>query len=399
MAVKVNFQGWELAAPTPRDDYHDVTIVSCGGTTTVRPGDVMPTLTGERIRCIEASAEFYNSPAFNRLRPQLARDAKLITRPRPGAQEEPAVSVAPKKTTIEVPIPSPEERVAKIEKIAESAQRAADAIKGAVATDGGRPFRFLPGGAELPDGWAVQAVNVRKSLNGYEHVCEVWKAAPDIDAQYAADAVKNTAPPVPVPKTVQGVIPPTAQPGQHIHVQGEPLRVSVGGRDAAEGVFRSTTTIPASKVVGERVTVRVDGVPVGYATGISFTSKPYPPAAPETMELRHARMNVEDLRKKLDDARRELRYQRAIAPEGTRRVDGFVSAVKGRETSRHVAMHVYLDGKRARRVMEAHSGAEGFIITCDDGNPDARRMKTGIVHVFEFTGSPSALPDSLEFAP
>ncbi len=269
---------WEGAekktAPTPRDDYHDVTIVSCGGTTTVRPGDVMPTLTGERIRCIEASTEFYNSPAFNRLRSQLTRDAKLITRPRPGAKEEP----------------------------------------------------------------------------------------------------------VPASKTVQG----------------------------------------------ERVTVRVDGVPVGYATGISFSTvpsksapdeidmtaprrfgftataaqpKPDGAATPAPMALRHARMNVKDLRKKLDDARRELRYQRAIAPEGTKRVDGFVSGVKGRKTPHDGAMHVYFDGKRARRVMEAHSGAEGFIIVCEDGNPDARRMKTGIVHVFELTGAAPALPDSLEFAP
>jgi hypothetical protein len=274
--------------------------------------------------------------------------------------------VSPRKATIEVEIPSPEERVAKIEKIAESAQRVADAIKGAPpkTVQGERVTLRVDG---VPVGVATGlSFNTASSKPDAKPVVD----HADIESRESDPAFR-------------------AEWRPFMSMTPEQFAVAQAANMPGHVEFLEWYNAQAAAILAKRAKC--------------WPTKPAPKpdgvGTIEPMELRHARMNVEDLRKKLDGARRELRYQRAIAPAGTKRVDGFVSAVKGRETSRHVAMHVYLDGERARRVLEAHSGAEGFIITCDDGNPDARHMKTGIVHVFEFTGVPSALPDSLEFAP
>ena len=134
------------------------------------------------------------------------------------------------------------------------------------------------------------------------------------------------------------------------------------------------------------------------AVELIFRSKPYAPAVPEPMELRHARMDVEDLRKKLDDARKELRYQRAVAPKGSRFVQGFVSSVKGRQTPNQGCCNAYANGQKIGAV-EAHTGADGFAIVRDSHDPTKLRLLTGIIHVVEFEGLSMGLPESLEFRP
>lgn len=226
---------------------------------------------------------------------------------------EPGAVREPKKTTINLDVgPSPEEFAAKCEKLAEPAQRAADAANGV--------FR------------STVSIPASQPVGDFVSFCA--------DGAFSAHRPQDDAPQWLDRETLSGRLG---------------ISRSTFYRKVAEG------QIEVAAVAGRRV----------YRPCIDVYRK-------EDVDIEVSPPDAHQLQTELADLRAKLRYVTACAPAGFRLVEGHVSSVKGRETPGHVNRMAYVNGVRAEHVTDALPGPHGFVIRAP-GNV----AQSGVVHVIE----------------
>ena len=131
--------------------------------------------------------------------------------------------------------------------------------------------------------------------------------------------------------------------------------------------------IQSTQVAGRRL-YRAVIAPIQQHHGVVAAPDPNP-------SVRQLQTELADLRANHARVWKELHYRRAVAPDGMRFVEGFFSGDAYRTTPNRHLLCSYLNGSKAYRVIDSHTGPSGFVVVCEDGDTSDRKMTVGVVHV------------------